>query len=168
MGFICVVKSEETDVLKLKEKIWPEALTYSDDTAKTKKLENGTQVVVTSRLIAIQMKDGKLADMITTPGGYLYHENAPANEGLEECAGYMQSVAEPFMRKTGMEATGFVIIETDRNISSPEDFREWLMQYVNMERDVEVEDVLRVCSNCGRTFSDCADIKFCTNCGKEL
>ena len=59
MGFICVVKSEETDVLKLKEKIWPEALAYGDDTAKTKKLENGTQVVVTSRLIAIQMKDGK-------------------------------------------------------------------------------------------------------------
>lgn len=133
MGFICVVKNEETDVTKLKKEVWPNAYTNEDDSNEPEKLTNGAQVVVAPNTVAIQTKDGKFADIITTPGGYLYHEKAPVNEHLEEYDSFMQGMAELFMQKAGMKATGLAFIETDRQVSSPEELHAWFMQFAQPE-----------------------------------
>ena len=98
MGFICVVRNEETDVAKLKKGVWPDAYIYGEDAKEPEKLTNGANVIVTPNSIAVQTKDGKLVDIITTPGGYLYHENAPVNERLEDYATFMQGMVELFMQ----------------------------------------------------------------------
>ena len=133
MGFICVVRNEETDVAKLKKGVWPDAYIYGDDTKETEKLTNGANVIVMPNSFAVQTKDGKFADIITTPGGYLYHENAPVNERLEDYATFMQGMVELFMQEARMEATGLTFIETDRQISSPEELHTWFMQFAQPE-----------------------------------
>lgn len=133
MGFICVVRNEETDVAKLKKGVWPDAYIYSEDTKEPEKLTNGANVIVTPNSIAVQTKDGKFVDIVTTPGGYLYHENAPVNERLEDYATFMQGMVELFMQEAGMEATGLAFIETDRQISSPEELHAWFMQFAQPE-----------------------------------
>lgn len=133
MGFICVVRNEETDVTKLKKGVWPDAYIYSEDTKEPERLTNGAQVIMIPNSIAVQTKDGKFADIITTPGGYLYHENAPVNERLEDYATFMQGMVELFMQEAEMEATGLAFIETDRQISSPEELRAWFMQFAQPE-----------------------------------
>lgn len=133
MGFICVVRNDETDVAKLKKGVWPDAYIYSEDTKEPEKLTNGANVIVTPNSIAVQTKDGKLVDIITTPGGYLYHENAPVNERFEDYATFMQGMVELFMQEAGMEATGLAFIETDRQISSPEELHAWFMQFAQPE-----------------------------------
>lgn len=133
MGFICVVRNEETDVTKLKKGVWPDAYIYSEDTKEPERLTNGAQVIMIPNSIAVQTKDGKFADIITTPGGYLYHENAPVNERLEDYATFMQGMVELFMQEAGMEATGLAFIETDRQISSPEELHDWFMQFAQPE-----------------------------------
>ena len=130
MGFICVIKNEETDVTNLKKGVWPEAYADGDDTNQPDKFINGMQLIVTPNHIAVQTKDGKFADIITTPGGYLYHEKAPVNERLEDYATFMQGMVELFMQEAGMEATGLAFIETDRQVSSPEELQVWFMQCV--------------------------------------
>ena len=133
MGFICVVRNEETDVAKLKKGVWPDAYIYGEDAKEPEKLTNGANVIVTPNSIAVQTKDGKIVDIITTPGGYLYHENAPVNERLEDYATFMQGMVELFMQEAGMEATGLAFIETDRQISSPEELHAWFMQFAQPE-----------------------------------
>jgi len=133
MGFICVVRNEETDVAKLKKGVWPDAYIYSEDTKEPEKLTNGANVIVTPNSIAVQTRDGKFVDIITTPGGYLYHENAPVNERLEDYATFMQGMVELFMQEAEMEATGLAFIETDRQISSPEELHTWFMQFAQPE-----------------------------------
>ncbi len=133
MGFICVVRNEETDVAKLKKGVWPDAYIYGEDAKEPEKLTNGANVIVTPNSIAVQTKDGKLVDIITTPGGYIYHENAPVNERFEDYAVFMQGMVELFMQEAGMEATGLAFIETDRQISSPEELHAWFMQFAQPE-----------------------------------
>ena len=135
MGFICVIKNEETDVAKLKKGVWSDAYIYSEETKEPEKLANGANVIVTPNSIAVQTKDGKLVDIITTPGGYLYHENAPVNERLEDYATFMQGMVELFMQEAGMEATRLAFIETDRQISSPEELYAWFMQFAQPEQE---------------------------------
>ena len=133
MGFICVVRNEETDVAKLKKGVWPDAYIYGEDAKGPEKLTNGANIIVMPNSIAVQTKDGKLVDIVTTPGGYLYHENAPANERLEDYATFMQGMVELFMQEAGMEATGLAFIETDRQISCPEELHAWFMQFAQPE-----------------------------------
>ena len=139
MGFICVVRNEETDVAKLKKGVWPDAYIYSEDTKEQQNLTNGANVIVIPNSIALQTRDGKLVDIVTAPGGYLYHENAPVNERLEEYATFMQGMVELFMQEAGMEATGLAFIETDRQISSPEELHAWFMQFAQPELTPEPE-----------------------------
>ena len=141
MGFICVVRNEETDVAKLKKGVWPDAYIYGEDAKEPEKLTNGANVIVTPNSIAVQTKDGKLVDIITTPGGYLYHENAPVNERLEDYATFMQGMVELFMQEAEMEATGLAFIETDRQISSPEELHAWFMQFAQPEPEPTPEPV---------------------------
>ncbi len=133
MGFICVVRNEETDVAKLKKGVWPDAYIYSEDTKEQQNLTNGANVIVIPNSIAVQTRDGKLVDIVTAPGGYLYHENAPVNERLEDYATFMQGMVELFMQEAGMEATGLTFIETDRQIFSPEELHAWFMQFAQPE-----------------------------------
>ena len=133
MGFICVIKNEETDVTKLKKGAWTNAYTNEDASNEPDKLTNGAQVVVVPNTVAIQTKDGKFADIITTPGGYLYHENAPVNERLEDYVMFLQGMVELLIQEAGMEATGLAFIETDRQVSSPEELRAWFMQFAQPE-----------------------------------
>ena len=142
MGFICVVRNEETDVAKLKKGVWPDAYIYGEDAKGPEKLTNGANIIVTPNSIAVQTKDGKLVDIVTTPGGYLYHENAPANERLEDYATFMQGMVELFMQEAGMEATGLAFIETDRQISSPEELHAWFMQFAQPEPEPTPEPVV--------------------------
>lgn len=133
MGFICVIKNEETDLSKLKNEVWTDAYTNEDDSKEPDRLVNGARVIVAPNTVAIQTKDGKFADIITTPGGYLYHENAPVNERLEIYATFMQGMVDLFMQEAGMQATGIAFIETDRQVSSPEELRAWFMQFAQPE-----------------------------------
>lgn len=142
MGFICVVRNEETDVAKLKKGVWPDAYIYGEDAKGPEKLTNGANIIVTPNSIAVQTKDGKLVDIVTTPGGYLYHENAPANERLEDYATFMQGMVELFMQEAGMEATGLAFIETDRQISCPEELHAWFMQFAQPEPEPTPEPVV--------------------------
>ena len=173
MGFICVVRNEETDVAKLKKGVWPDAYIYGEDAKEPEKLTNGANVIVTPNSIAVQTKDGKLVDIVTTPGGYLYHENAPANERLEDYATFMQGMVELFMQEAGMEATGLAFIETDRQISSPEELQAWFMQFAQPEPEPTPEpvvvpalqssqDISWECPACGTRNQ----FSFCKNCGK--
>jgi len=193
MGFICVVRNEETDVAKLKKGVWPDAYIYGEDAKGPEKLTNGANVIVTPNSIAVQTKDGKLVDIITTPGGYLYHENAPVNERLEDYATFMQGMVELFMQEAEMEATGLAFIETDRQISSPEELHAWFMQFTQPEPEPEPipelvsapapkqsQDTSRecpawdtgnqfsFCKNCGKDLRNYTKIKFCPGCGKVL
>lgn len=171
MGFICVVRNEETDVAKLKKGVWPDAYIYGEDAKGPEKLTNGANIIVTPNSIAVQTKDGKLVDIVTTPGGYLYHENAPANERLEDYATFMQGMVELFMQEAGMEATGLAFIETDRQISSPEELHAWFMQFAQPEPTPEPvvvpalqssQDTSWECPACGTRNQ----FSFCKNCGK--
>ena len=137
MGFICVVRNEETDVAKLRG--WGRWMkVYAKDAGdKTpEKLVNGTQVIVHPNTVAVQTREGAFVDIIITPGGYLYHENAPVNEQLEEYAAYMQGLVGLFIQDGAMEATGLAFIETDRQLSSPEELRGWFMQFAQPEPEL--------------------------------
>ena len=182
MGFICVVRNEETDVAKLKKGVWPDAYIYGEDAKGPEKLTNGANIIVMPNSIAVQTKDGKLVDIVTTPGGYLYHENAPANERLEDYATFMQDMVELFMQEAGMEATGLTFIETDRQISSPEELHTWFMQFAQPEEPTpeptvaeqsamqaamvsalqSSQDTSWECPACGTRNQ----FSFCKNCGK--
>ena len=176
MGFICVVRNEETDVAKLKKGVWPDAYIYSEDTKEQQNLTNGANVIVIPNSIAVQTRDGKLVDIVTTPGGYLYHENAPVNERLVEYATFMQGMVELFMQEAGMEATGLTFIETDRQISSPEELHAWFMQFAQPEEPEQEPEPMQVtepvpepaqnenweCPACGTRNQ----FSFCKNCGK--
>lgn len=176
MGFICVVRNEETDVAKLKKGVWPDAYIYGEDGNKQEKLTNGANVIVVPNSIAVQTKDGKFTDIITTPGGYLYHENAPVNERLENYATFMQGMVELFMQEAGMEATGLAFIETDRQISSPEELHAWFMQFAQPEEPtpepaptVAEQPVTQISQDTSWECPACGtknQFSFCKNCGK--
>jgi len=188
MGFICVIKNEETDLSKLKNEVWTDAYTNEDDSKEPDRLVNGARVIVAPNTVAIQTKDGKFADIITTPGGYLYHENAPVNERLEVYATFMQGMVDLFMQEAGMQATGIGFLELDCQISSPRELHTWLMQFVQQEEPApepvvvpaptvaeqpvtqqtqasapqQSQDTSWECPACGTRNQ----FSFCKNCGK--
>lgn len=188
MGFICVIKNEETDLSKLKNEVWTDAYTNEDDSKEPDRLVNGARVIVAPNTVAIQTKDGKFADIITTPGGYLYHENAPVNERLEVYATFMQEMVDLFMQEAGMQATGIGFLELDCQISSPRELHTWLMQFVQQEEPApepvvvpaptvaeqpvtqqtqasapqQSQDTSWECPACGTRNQ----FSFCKNCGK--
>ena len=188
MGFICVIKNEETDFSKLKNEVWTDAYTNEDDSKEPDRLVNGARVIVAPNTVAIQTKDGKFADIITTPGGYLYHENAPVNERLEIYATFMQGMVDLFMQEAGMQATGIGFLELDCQISSPRELHTWLMQFVQQEEPApepvvvpaptvaeqpvtqqtqasapqQSQDTSWECPACGTRNQ----FSFCKNCGK--
>jgi len=188
MGFICVIKNEETDLSKLKNEVWTDAYTNEDDSKEPDRLVNGARVIVAPNTVAIQTKDGKFADIITTPGGYLYHENAPVNERLEIYATFMQGMVDLFMQEAGMQATGIGFLELDCQISSPRELHTWLMQFVQQEEPApepvvvpaptvaeqpvtqqtqasapqQSQDTSWECPACGTRNQ----FSFCKNCGK--
>jgi len=188
MGFICVIKNEETDFSKLKNEVWTDAYTNEDDSKEPDRLVNGARVIVAPNTVAIQTKDGKFADIITTPGGYLYHENAPVNERLEVYATFMQGMVDLFMQEAGMQATGIGFLELDCQISSPRELHTWLMQFVQQEEPApepvvvpaptvaeqpvtqqtqasapqQSQDTSWECPACGTRNQ----FSFCKNCGK--
>lgn len=136
MGYICVIKNEETDLRKLKERIWHKAYANDDHTMEPKNLVNGCQVIVVPNTVVIETKDGKFVDIITTPGGYIYHKNVPANEKLNQYAQFMQSMVELFIQEMGMDSTGLAFIETGRQITSPDDLYMWFMGFMQSQGSV--------------------------------
>ena len=192
MGFICVVRNEETDVAKLRG--WGRWMkVYAKDAGDKipEKLVNGTQVIVHPNTVAIQTRDGAFVDIIITPGGYLYHENAPVNEQLEVYAAYMQGLVDLFIQDGTMEATGLAFIETDRQLFSPEELRDWFMQsavqqptmstipYASRNESWEcpacgTRNQISFCKNCGKAKPEAVAkkkktaINACPGCGKDL
>ena len=165
MGFVCVIKSEETDLTKLKERIWHKAYANDDHTMEPETLVNGCQVVVCPNTVVIETKNGRFVDIITTPGGYLYHKNVPANEKLEQYAQFMQGMVELFIQELGMDSTGLAFIETDCQITSPEDLYAWFMRFMQVQGQYQS---VRICSNCGYNVNGCEDMRFCPRCGNVL
>ena len=133
MGYICVIRNEETDLTKLKERLWHMAYTNDDHTTEPEVLVNGCQVIVVPNTVVIEVKDGRFVDIITTPGGYLYHENAPVNEKFNQYAQFMQGMVELFIQELGMNATELVFMKTDCQITSPDELYVWFLNFMQAQ-----------------------------------
>ena len=95
MGFINVLPEKACNMI---EEIWDDFITAeafdSSEALVTfsESPKNGTRLLVKEGQTAILLSDGKIADCIDKPGGYIYHR---AVESLSE------SILTPFMQEHG-------------------------------------------------------------------